>query len=75
MAQYVGVRALNRSSQIRVVDQNGNKVKLTPTTDTIIDLDLASNRQSLSNHASVGQFIVSAANARVGANVALPSDT
>lgn len=75
MAQYVGIRALNRSSQIRVVDQAGNKVKLTPTADVVIDLDLASNRQALSQHASIGQFIVSAANARTGANVALPSDT
>jgi hypothetical protein len=75
MAQFVALRALNRSSNVRVLDQSGNEVLLTPTVDTIVDLDLASNRQRLSRHGAVGQYIVSAANARTGANVALPTDT
>lgn len=75
MAQFVAIRALNRSANVRVIDQSGAEVKLTPTTDTIVDLDLASNRQRLSRHAAVGQYIVSAANAATGANVALPTDT
>lgn len=75
MAQYVAVRALNRSSSIRVRDRNDNKVTLSPTVDTVIDLDLASNRRALARHSAVGQYIVSAANAQTGANVALPADT
>jgi predicted polyphosphate/ATP-dependent NAD kinase len=75
MAQYVGVRALSRSTAIRVVNSAGAQVKLTPTADTVIDLDLATNRRALANHSAIGQFIVTAANDQVNGNVALPTDT
>lgn len=74
MAQYIAVRALNRSSQVRVINSAGTKVKLSPTVDTVIDLDLASNRRELEHHATYGQFIVTAANADDG-GVALPANS
>lgn len=75
MAQYVGVRALSRSTNIRVVNSTGAQVKLSPTADTVIDLDRADNRRALANHSAVGQYIVTAANDQVNGNVALPTDT
>jgi hypothetical protein len=75
MAQYVAVRAISRSANIRVKNSAGDQVKLTPTTDVIIDLDDASNRRQLARHTAIGQYVVSAVNAKVGANVALPADT
>lgn len=74
MAQYVAVRALHRSANIRLVNSAGNPVKLTPTTDVVVDLDLATNRRALNKHTSVGQYIVTAANA-FDATVALPTNT
>jgi hypothetical protein len=61
MARYVYVRALNRSASVRVTNSAGNQVKLSPTTDTLIDLDLASNRRSLGRHSAIGQYIVTQA--------------
>lgn len=75
MAQYIAVRALSRSTSIRVVNSAGAQVKLSPTADTVIDLDLGTNRRALANHSAVGQYIVSAANASANAGVALPADT
>lgn len=74
MAQYVAIRALNRSSSVRVVNSAGTKVELSPTVDTIVDLDLASNRRELSRHGAIGQYIVTAANASDN-GVALPSNS
>lgn len=69
MARFVHVRALNRSSSVRVVNSAGTKVRLTPTTDTLIDLDLATNRRALARHSAIGQYIVSQAD---GQNVVTP---
>lgn len=52
----------------------GRKVKLTTTTDQIVDLDLAHNRRELSRHSAFGQYIVTAANADVHANI-LPANS
>jgi hypothetical protein len=69
MARFVYVRALNRSANVRVVNSAGAKVKLTPTDDTRIDLDLATNRRSLARHSAVGQWIISQAD---GQNTVTP---
>lgn len=61
MARYVWLRALNRSAKVRVVNSAGNRVVLTPTTDTLVDLDLVTNRRSLARHSSIGQYIVTQA--------------
>jgi hypothetical protein len=74
MAQYIAVRALNRSSQVRLVNSDGDKVKLTPTEDVVVNLDLASNRRELARHGTFGQYIVTAANDSVGA-VDLPANS
>lgn len=59
MAQIISVRALNRSSNVRVVDKDGNNVKLSPTVDTEVDLDITSNRRALARHSAIGQWVVS----------------
>lgn len=74
MAQIVAIRALNRSSNVRVVNSAGTKVKLSTTADTLVDLDLSSNRRELTRHGAIGQYIVTAANADDG-GVALPSNS
>lgn len=74
MAQHVALRALNRSANVRLVDRTGAKVKLSTTVDTIVDLDLASNRRELSRHGAIGQYIVTATNATDN-GVALPSNS
>lgn len=74
MAQHVAVRALNRSANIKLVDRTGASVKLIPTADVVVDLDLATNRRALARHSAIGQYIVSAANA-FDATVALPANT
>jgi hypothetical protein len=56
-------------------DPTGLPVKLSATVDVIIDVDKVDNRKALARHSSIGQYIVSAANASTGAGVALPSDT
>lgn len=78
MAQYVAVRALSRSPKIRVINSAGNPVALSTTTDTVLDLDLSTNRVALNHHRSIGQFIISATNASAGAagsKSALPSNS
>lgn len=52
----------------------GAPTKLSTTVDTLIDLDNVYNRRSLAHHSSVGQYIVTAANAFDG-TVALPTNT
>lgn len=52
----------------------GAPVKLSATVDTIIDLDQADNRRALADHASLGQFIVTATNPFDG-TVALPTNS
>lgn len=68
MAQYVAIRALNRSSNVRVLDKDGAEAKLSTDTGTVVDLDLASNRRRLSRHGAIGQWVVIAANATYGAS-------
>jgi hypothetical protein len=74
MAQFVAVRALHRSANIRVVDRTGAKVKLGPTTDVVVDLDLGTNQRALAHHAAIGQYIVTAVNANVHGS-ALPGNS
>jgi hypothetical protein len=52
----------------------GRQVKLTPTVDTVVDLDRATNRRALAHHSAYGQFIVSATNANDG-GTALPANS
>lgn len=47
------------------------QVKLSPTVDTIVDLDITANRRALAQHSAIGQYIVTAANASIH-GVALP---
>lgn len=63
MSQYISVRALNRSSSVRVVNSFGDNVELSTTADTVLDLDLASNRRSLARHSAIGQYVVSGTSA------------
>ena len=51
----------------------GAPIKLSPTSDVVIDLDNVENRRALARHSAVGQYIVSAANAFDGA-IGLPSN-
>lgn len=64
--QNVAIRALNRSSQIRVVNSAGTKVKLSTTADTVVNLDDAANRRALNAHQAVGQWIVTAGRINAG---------
>lgn len=73
-AQHVAVRALNRSSQVRLVNASGNKVTLTPKADVIVDLDLASNRRELARHSAIGQWIVTASHGNIH-TVDLPANS
>lgn len=52
----------------------GQNVKLSPTVDTIVDLDNPTNRRALGNHSAFGQFIVTAANDDIH-NDALPPNS
>lgn len=65
MSQLVAIRALSRQ-RIRVVNSDGNKVSLSQTSDTIVDLDNPENRRALARHHAIGQYVVSAANASAG---------
>lgn len=56
------------------VEANGRTVKLSPTVDTVIDLDRASNRRSLNRHGAIGQWIVTATNSDIGGD-ALPANS
>lgn len=78
MATFVGIRALNRSSRVRVsaVDSTGASLgqqAVLPTVTTIVDLDDTRTRRDLAHHSSTGQYIVVAANAFVG-TTALPAN-
>lgn len=74
MAQYIAVRALHRSALIPVVNSDGDRVKLSTESDTVLDLDRADNRRALAHHSAIGQYVVSAANASTGAT-ALDANT
>lgn len=74
MAQYVALRALNRSAKVRVKNSGGTNTTLKTTVDTIVDLDDAAVRRQLARHSAIGQYIVTAANATDG-GVALPSNS
>lgn len=53
MAEYIGVRALNRSSAIRIGGQ-----RVTGTATTYVDISTATARKELAYHSSIGQLIV-----------------
>lgn len=65
MAQLVSVRALNRARNVRVKDSDDVWVTLSPTVDTVVDLDDAATRKSLSSHHSIGQWVVTGVEALV----------
>lgn len=73
MAQYVALRALNRSARVRIKNSAGNNVVLSQTADTIVDLDDKAVQRALQRHSSIGQFITAAANGNDG-GVALPAN-
>lgn len=52
MAEYIGVRALNRSAAIRI-----GKQRVTGTETTFVDISTASARKELAYHSSIGQLI------------------
>ena len=58
MALVVGLRTLSRGVRIRVKNTNGDKVTLSPTTTTNVDLDDVEVRRSLANHGAIGQYLV-----------------
>lgn len=74
MAQVVAIRALNRGVRIRVKNTAGNLVTISNTADTLVDLDDVATRRALGHHSSIGQYIVTAANATDG-GVALPPNS
>lgn len=74
MAQYVALRALNRSAKVRIKNSAGTRVSLSTTVDTVVDLDDPDVRRQLGHHSAIGQYIVTAANDFDGA-VALPTNT
>lgn len=74
MAQYVALRTLNRGVRIRIKNSAGTKVTLSPTVDTIVDLDDVDVRRTLANHGAIGQYTITACNATDG-GVALPANT
>jgi hypothetical protein len=74
MAQYVALRTLSRGVRIRIKNSAGVKVTLSPTADTVVDLDDVDVRRTLANHGAIGQYTVTAANARAN-SAALPPNT
>lgn len=74
MAQIVALRTLSRGVRIRIKNQAGVKVTLSPTVDTVVDLDDVDVRRTLANHGAIGQYTVTACNANDG-GVALPANS
>lgn len=63
MAQYLGLRSLWRSVKVRVIDaQTGKPVDLSPTRDTIVDIDNAYNKRQWQRHAALGTILTTATN-------------
>lgn len=59
MPVHVALRALNRSTKVRVKRQSdGAKVQLSPVKDTIVDVSDPVNRRALSAHGAIGTFVV-----------------
>lgn len=56
------------------IETVGRKVKLSPTVDTVIDLDRPTNQRALNRHNAIGQWIVTATNADIGGD-ALPANS
>ncbi len=67
MAQYLPVRAFNRSQQVRI-----GKQRVTPTATTFVDISDALQRKELAYHSAIGAVIpvgpLSASNADVVVN-------
>lgn len=49
MAEYLPVRAFNRSQKVRI-----NKIKISPTKSTLIDISNAAVRKEFSYHSAIG---------------------
>jgi hypothetical protein len=58
MPVHVALRALNRSTKVRVKRQgDGVLVNLSPTKDTIVDVTDPVNRRQLAKHGAIGTYI------------------
>lgn len=53
MAEYIGIRAFNRSANVRI-----NKTKILPTATTFIDISDPVQRKEFAYHGSIGQIYV-----------------
>lgn len=53
MAEYIGIRAVNRSANVRI-----NKVKITSTATTLIDISDPTTKKEFGHHSSIGQIYV-----------------
>ena len=71
---FTGSLAATDVSAITAISLLTANTKLTTTVDTLINLDVASNRRELARHSAIGQYIVTASNSYDGA-VALPANS
>jgi hypothetical protein len=53
MAEYLPIRAFNRSQNVRI-----NKTKISPTASTLIDISDAATRKEFSYHSAIGAVYV-----------------
>ena len=58
MARFITLRALHRSTRVRVKNSNGDLVQLSTTSDTTVDVDDADVRRALGHHLAIGQYLV-----------------
>lgn len=56
------------------VTELGNKVKLSTTVDTVVDLDRPTNQRALNRHGAIGQWTITASNDDIH-NDALPANS
>lgn len=78
MAQYIGVKAINRSTKAHLpaVNSAGTPIgyrNVNPTTVTFINVDDPTTRRLLAHHLSLQQIVVVAVNSTVN-GVPLPVD-
>lgn len=71
---FSGTLAGTNVSEITATSLLTANTKLTTTVDTLVNLDIATNRRELARHSAIGQYIVTASNATDG-GVALPANS